>query len=68
MWTGFFRSFWMIFVGLMGLHGLSLAIVAGGSLAGGEWVIGALAAVLALVCAVLCGAADDCRRALAAPR
>ena len=68
MSTMFFRAFWMIFVALMGLHGLSLAIVAGSSFSAGEWVIGVVAAMLAVLCAMLCGAADDCRRALAAHR
>ncbi len=60
----FFRLFWLLFIGVIGLLGLGLAMVAGMLLALGDLPSGMAAAMLGAACALLCGTADTVRRSL----
>jgi hypothetical protein len=62
--TPFLTLFWWTYVVLMGLLGLTTALVAGQALARGALADGIVAALLTGVCAALCGLADETRRAL----
>lgn len=60
----FFRFFWMTYIALIGMLGLSMAMMAGSLWASASIGAAATATVLGLVCALMCGVADDARRAL----
>ncbi len=60
----FFKFFWMTYIALIGLLGLSMGMMAGRLWADAEFPAAAIATLLGLGCALLCGVADDARRAL----
>ncbi len=62
MYNAFFRTFWVLFIGLIGLLGLALAMTAGMALAGGSMPSFVVATMMTGACAVLCGAAHTSLR------
>ena len=60
----FFRFFWLTFIAIMALLGVAIAMLAGSLLARGDLAGTATAVALTAACALLCGIAEDTRRAL----
>lgn len=63
-----FEMFWLVFIGLVGLLGLTLAMTAGIAFAQHALASGIVATLLTATCAVLCGEAQSCLRAATARR
>ena len=62
--ANFFVCFWLTFIGLVAMLGLSTAMLAGASLRSGEIAAGITATVLTLACGLVCGIAQDTCRSL----
>lgn len=62
--TQFFRFFWLTYIALLGLLGLSLAMLAGELWATGRIAAALAATLMGVACALLCGLADETRRSL----
>jgi hypothetical protein len=60
--TTFFTCFWLTLIGMMGMLGLTGAILAGAALRSGELGAGMTATVLTLACGLVCGIAQDAWR------
>jgi len=66
--SSFFQMFWLVFIGLMGLLGISLAMTAGFSLATRDVPSALVATALTGACALLCGIAHMTYREAQPPR
>lgn len=59
---GFFRAFWLTFMGLIGLLGIAIAMDAGMAIAAGDYVATVVALLLCAGCGALCVIAEETRQ------
>ncbi len=63
-----FQMFWIVFIGLIGMLGLTLAMTAGVAFAQHSYATALVATLLTGVCALMCGEAQASLRAVSSGR